>query len=170
MQKLDKHFLDTNRLTLSLVSSHDAAFMLEILNTKEWLMFIGDRNVTNLLDAEAYIEKIKATPDFYYWVVKNKEDNTSIGIVSLIKRAHLRSFDLGFAFLPTYFGNGFAFEASHCILNFANFQLNLSPLLACTMPSNIASIRLLNRLGFAFERELLDDNQEQIHIYSCSFM
>ena len=43
---------ETERLRILKFSEHDAAFILELVNTPAWLAFIGDRHVRTLADAE----------------------------------------------------------------------------------------------------------------------
>ncbi|WP_394993718.1 GNAT family N-acetyltransferase [Emticicia sp.] len=48
--------IETERLILRKFTLHDAAFVLELLNTPTWLQFIGDRNVLSIEDAENYLK------------------------------------------------------------------------------------------------------------------
>ena len=47
--------LETERLIIRPISIIDAAFMLQLMNTKGWLGFIGDRNVKDRTAASNYI-------------------------------------------------------------------------------------------------------------------
>src|SRR5262245_2223949 len=76
----------TQRLQLNLLSGDDREFMLSLVNSKGWLQFIGDRNVRSLDDASAYINKVMNTTNLFYWVVRLKEDQTPVGIISFLKR------------------------------------------------------------------------------------
>lgn len=50
-------------------------------------------------------------------MVSNVEKTrVKIGLVTLIKRDYLDFNDIGFAFLPTYFSNGYAYEATKTVL------------------------------------------------------
>ena len=111
------------------------------------------------------LKKIKNTPDLFYWVVRLKEDQTPIGIISFLKRSYLDHFDLGFAFLPQFNGHGYAYEAAQEVLSHLRTNEDHSIILATTVPANSRSIGLLNRLGFSFEKELQIDG-EALHIFS----
>ena len=69
--------------------------------------------------------------------------------------------DLGFAFLPEYRSQGYAFEAALCVRGVARDVKRLPRLLAIVNPANAPSIRLLERLGFAFERSLIMPGESQ---------
>jgi RimJ/RimL family protein N-acetyltransferase len=72
----------------------------------------------------------------------------------LLQRPELPGPDLGFAFLPAFRAQGYAFEAASAVMADARARLGLETLLAIVNPENGASIRLLARLGFSFERTI----------------
>ena len=150
----------SERLKLSKLSSLDAPFILELLNTEEWIQFIGDRKIKNLEDAQGYITMVSNFPDMHFWVVRINKTSESIGIITLIKREYLEFYDLGFAFLPTFSKKGFAYEAAKSTLDEIKKDDLYSTIHAITLPANLNSIRLLDKLGFAFDRNFIDDNEE----------
>ncbi len=135
----------------------DNAFILELTNTKEWLQFIGDRNLKTPDDATLYIQKILGNPDFNYRLVRLKDSRTPIGAITLIKRTYLEYSDFGFAFLPAYFGQGFAAEAASAVL--ASVSVSNPVILAITVRENARSISLLERLGFKFDCETENEGE-----------
>ena len=146
--------LETERLLLENLSINDHKFILELLNTEGWLKFIGDRNVHSEADAIAYVQRIMGNPNLNYWVVRLKNDQTALGIITFIQRDYLEHPDIGFAFLPKYSGKGYAFEATIEVLKSVFQTENLLHILATTIPENVDSIRLLEKLGLRFEREI----------------
>jgi len=155
----------TERLSLSALTVEDTDFIQELVNTKGWLQFIGDRNIHSKEDAISYINKINATPDFYYWVVRLIDTFESIGIISFIKRDYLEHCDIGFAFLPQYAGKGYAYEAAREILSIISSKPEHSIVVATTLPNNVSSIKLLAKLGFHFDKEI-EVGCEKLHVYS----
>jgi [ribosomal protein S5]-alanine N-acetyltransferase len=153
--------LQTQRLIINKLLDSDQLFVLELLNSEGWLQFIGDRNVHSPEDALAYIQKIRDTENLDYWVVRTQDQNIPIGVVSYLKRAYLEHFDLGFAFLPSYMGQGYAYEASKALLEAIQTH-SPDPIQACLLPSNAPSLKLLNRLGFVFEKEIEVDGQPML--------
>ena len=157
--------ISTVRLNLNFFFFFFHDFVLELLNTNGWIEFIGDRNVHTNKDAIAYINKIINTQNLFYWVVRIKDKNIPIGIISFLKRSYLENFDIGFAFLPEYNGNGYAYEAAKEILSMVSRIPGYSPVLATTVPQNVNSIKLLIKLGLHFEKEI-EVEKEKLHIYS----
>jgi RimJ/RimL family protein N-acetyltransferase len=148
--------LETERLLLRPLTTDDAPFILTLLNEPSFLRFIGDKKVRNLEDARQYI---LTGPMASYerhglglLAVELKASQTPIGMCGLLKREELPEPDIGFAYLPDFWGQGFAFEAAKAVMNDARDSLKLNRVLAIVNPDNDASIKLLERLGLKFER------------------
>ncbi|NSL91227.1 GNAT family N-acetyltransferase [Chitinophaga solisilvae] len=152
--------LTTARLAIQPVTIHDAPFIFELVNTTEWKTFIGDRNVQNLQDAGNYIRQIISNPDINYNVVRLQHNQLPVGVVTFIKRTYLPHHDIGFAFLPAYAGQGLAFEAASAYLSRLRQENFYQPILATTIPENIRSIRLLEKLGLQFSESVRLNNED----------
>jgi ribosomal-protein-alanine N-acetyltransferase len=159
--------ITTRRLFLDMLTTADYQFIISLVNSKGWIEFIGNRNVHSKEDAITYINKILTSKNIFYWVVRMKEGNIPIGIISLLKREYLENFDIGFAFLPEFYGCGYAYEAAREILSMLSESQEYSKILAITIPGNVTSIKLLVKLGFHFEKEIETGN-EKLYLYSNS--
>jgi RimJ/RimL family protein N-acetyltransferase len=69
----------------------------------------------------------------------------------LLKREQLPDVDLGYAFFPEFWRNGYAYESARGTVDLARSR-RMERIVAIVSPGNAASIRLLEKLGFAFER------------------
>jgi [ribosomal protein S5]-alanine N-acetyltransferase len=157
--------ITTERLSLDILLIDDFAFIRELVNTEGWLKFIGDRNIHSDEDAIKYIKKINDNTNFTYWVVRIKDTNVPIGIITLLKRDYLEYADIGFAFLPEYNGQGYAYEAAKEVLPAVSKKPDHKNVLAILSPENNRSITLLTKLGFHFEKEI-EVAGELLHVYS----
>ncbi len=155
----------TSRLCLHKVDVSDNTFIFKLVNSPGWLKFIGNRNVNSSEDAIPYIRKIQSTPNLTYWVVSITQTNEAIGIISFIKREYLDHHDIGFAFLPEFNGKGYAYEAAHAVREELIKKPEHNTILAVTLPENVASIKLVKKLGMQFEKEI-ELGSEKLHIYS----
>jgi RimJ/RimL family protein N-acetyltransferase len=145
---------ESPRLFMEKMQVSDFSFVRELVNSEGWLKFIGDRNVHSDDDAKAYIAKTLEDHNIQYWISRLKSDSGPIGIVSFNKREFLPCNDIGFAFLPRYMGQGFAFEAADALLNNILADYRAEYVLAITNEDNTASIRLLAKFGFFRQKEL----------------
>jgi RimJ/RimL family protein N-acetyltransferase len=159
--------LYTERLTLTLLKKDDAVFIEQLVNTEGWLKFIGDRNVHSVADAEAYIEKIAGNPNINYWLITINATQKPVGVISFIKRDYLEHWDIGFALLPEASGKGYAHESAICILKHNASTGGHQQFLATVMDTNFSSIRLLEKLGLSFEKEIQPDAKPLL-LYSAS--
>lgn len=148
--------LETDRLTLRHLSAGDAEFVLDLLNQPSFIRYIGDKQVRTLDDARAYVlegpVRSYETYGFGLNLVELKPAGTPIGICGVLKRDTLPDPDIGFAFLPDYWNQGYAFEAAAAVMKHARESLGLERVLAITTPDNDASARLLAKIGLRFDR------------------
>lgn len=150
--------LTTDRLQITLLSQSDAYFIYELVNSEPWLKYIGQRNINNIVGAENYIQKINNNPQTIFWTVRLLDSNTPIGLLTLIKRDYLDSEDFGFAFLPDYHKQGYAYEASKNLLKHLNKEKSLQKVYAITIPDNKASMKLLEKLGMKYLKDIREDD------------
>ena len=148
--------LETERLILRKITVDDAAFMLDLLNQPSFIQFIGDRGVRTLDDAcqiilVRYIDAYERL-GFGVYLTLLRETQIPIGICGLIKRDGLDDVDVGYAFLPQYWSQGYASEAVSAVLAHARNALEIGRILGITTLDNAASIRVLEKAGFKFER------------------
>ena len=148
--------LTTDRLVVRRFEPADAAFILELVNDEAWLRFIGDRGVRTLEDARNYIERgplaMYERFGFGLYLVATRDPLTPVGMCGLLKRDTLPDVDVGFAFLPAYRGRGYAGESARGVLRLAHEQFGVTRITALARPENASSIRVLEKLGFSYER------------------
>lgn len=148
--------LETERLILRRLSVDDTDFILNLLNQPSFIRYIGDRGVRNLSDTRQYIESKFAESyrlfGFGLYLVELKNDKTPIGICGFVKRDSLPDADIGFAFLPEYWSQGYAFESARATLNYGMYFLGLERVLAITAKVNESSEKLLAKLGLKYQR------------------
>ena len=106
---------------------------------------------------------------FGLWLIKLKGTNTSIGLCGLIKRDYMEDVDIGYAFLPEYFGKGYAYEAAKAALDLAKTEYHLKRVVAITSKDNDRSIVLLEKLGMHFEKMIFIPNDpEELKFFATS--
>ncbi len=154
----------TDRLLIVPLTTDDSSFILELVNSDGWIKFIGNRNVNSEADAAAYIQKMIDNPNTTYWVVKLKDIEIAIGVITLIKRDYSEHHDIGFAFLPQFANKGYAYEAAHKVLTYLTENEAHTHILATTIPENDSSIKLLKKLGLHFQRSI-EVNDEVLEVY-----
>ncbi len=161
----------TDRLVIEPLTLADDAFVVALLTDPDWLRYIGDRGVRTTDDARRYLETgpmaSYAAHGFGLYRVARRDTGVPIGICGLLRRATLPDVDIGFAFLPDYRAQGYAFEAASATLSYARDTLDLPRIVAIVSPENAASIRLLLKLGMVQEGMVrLSDDRDAVCLFA----
>ncbi|MBD9477947.1 GNAT family N-acetyltransferase [Pseudoxanthomonas sp. PXM02] len=137
----------------------DTALMLALLNDPAFIRHIADRGVRTLDQARDYLRngalRSYAQHGFGMYAIRRKDTGALIGNCGLVSREGLDGPDLGYALLPAYAGQGFAVEAARAVIADAGSRLGIVRLHAIVNPDNVASIGLLQKLGFEFDRMIV---------------
>jgi RimJ/RimL family protein N-acetyltransferase len=98
-------------------------------------------------------------PELGLWATVHKETGEFIGRCGLLPWIIEGRFEVEVAYLigKIYWGQGFGTEAAQAILNYGFKKLNLSRLICLIDSKNLASIRVAEKIGMAFEKEGKDE-------------
>ncbi|MFC5474329.1 GNAT family N-acetyltransferase [Paraherbaspirillum soli] len=167
--------LETDRLILRRLTCDDAEFYLELVNDPSWLRFIGDKGVKTL---DAAREAILSGPvamhermGFSFYLTELKEGGVPIGICGLVKRDSLDDVDIGFAFLPRFWGKGYAYEAASAVMAYGRNTFGFDRIVAIASPDNHSSIKLIEKIGLKFEQmlPLFRSDGRPTSLFACDF-
>jgi RimJ/RimL family protein N-acetyltransferase len=173
LKRVSLNIAKTERLRVRWLIAEDSAFILALVNQPSWIQYIGDKGVRTLQDALRYIENgpvaMYKRAGFGLYLVQLAKTGEPIGICGLIKRDALEDVDLGFAFLPTFWGNGYAFESAAAVISYGRKVLGLRRIVAILSPDNHRSSKLLEKLGFCFERmHRMQPNDAALKLYAIA--
>jgi len=148
--------IETERVRIRALTIIDAGFMMQLMNTDTWIKNIGNRNINDKTAASNYIANNIINSyninGFGLFLVSTKNENESIGICGIVKREGITMTDLGFACLPKYEGKGFSTGAGNAGVKYATESMHLVELAGITKPDNLASIRVLEKVGMQFKQ------------------
>jgi RimJ/RimL family protein N-acetyltransferase len=158
------YFITTDRLRIRPYTLADAPFSLRLVNSRPWLDFIGDRKINDLTAAEAYIQdrilQLYRKFGFGMYLVEDRYSGQPLGSCGLGKREELPYPEIGFAFLPEAIGQGYGYESAQAVVAYARDQLDLEALQAVVLPTNLASVGLLRKLGMSRQGTLIIEAEE----------
>ena len=162
--------LETDRLILRRLHREDAEFIVGLLNQPSFLKYIGDKGVRTPAEARQFIlDGPMASYEqfgFGLYLVELEDSATPIGICGLLKREGLEDVDIGFAFLPQFWSQGYAFEAASAVMDYGRGSLGLDRIVAIASPDNDRSFKVLEKLGLRFERLIrLSEDQPEIKLF-----
>lgn len=89
---------------------------------------------------------------FGVWGIEHQADSRLIGITNLsMPHRHHRRSELGYTIARTYWGQGYATEAVQAVVSFGFEQMQLNRIEALVLPNNVASARVLEKVGMRYE-------------------
>lgn len=163
---------ETSRLIIRQLSSADAAFVLALTNEPSTIENIGDKGLRSVADAQRFISTGPWTqhqkPGYGQFAIELKQSGKLIGVCGILYRIKLDLTDVGFALMPQYWRQGFAFEAASAVMHYGHSVLGIGNIVGLTSQTNVASINLLKKLGMRFETmvSMSDDGVEDVRVYA----
>jgi RimJ/RimL family protein N-acetyltransferase len=158
---LDTPTLTTRRLRLRPVADHDADDLFSLMSDREVLRYWDSPAWTDPERSTAFIERCRhlATEGTgVRLVVERLDDQAFLGWCTLQTwNPEFRSASLGYCYGQAAWGHGYATEAAHALLDWGFATLDLNRVQAEADTRNVASRRVLEKLGFRLEGTLRED-------------
>jgi RimJ/RimL family protein N-acetyltransferase len=92
------------------------------------------------------------------WAITDKADGRFMGHCMLTYREAFSQHELGYALGKAFWGQGYATEAARAVARYGFEQANLDRIFAVVVPENTPSWRILERLGFVYEKDVTHYN------------
>ena len=150
-------------------AEEDADFINRLLNSEKFIKYIGDRNVRSSGDAHDFIRDRyrKSYEDHGYglYCVELIDGGTPVGLCGFVRRDTLPGPDIGFAFLPEFEGKGYGLESAAAMMNYGRERLGFSEVFAITTLDNESSGKLLEKVGFAFDKNIDTPEGETLKLF-----
>lgn len=173
MASITQMMIETERLIIRPYIKSDLQEAFELMQEKDLFHYLP----MDVMDFDDYkelfawlIKCYETTPDQdwfkYSFVIIRKEDMLQIGwcgVGSLDYSSHER--ELFYLIGKPYWGNGYATEAVEGLIQYSFDELKLSMICAVIKPENKSSRRVLEKLGFRYER-IISDLPEEYDFYN----
>lgn len=149
-----KYFLKTQRIGFSIWSINDTSLAKQLWGNPQVTQYIcakgifSDKEILDRLSLEIHNNELYHVQ---YWPIFDLKTHQFIGCCGL--RPHLHDYEIGFHLLPEFWHQNYAIEASLAVINYAFMAINTKCLYAGHHPFNIASKRILQKLGFIYFKD-----------------
>lgn len=162
---------ETARMTLRPFTPEDAHSFLILSSHPDIIRYTGRQAMTSTEEARQAMEKsvLRDYQQYGYGRLACicKATGNIIGFAGLKYVPQLRETDIGYRFLPEYWGQGLATEASHMLLRYGRETLGLSRIVGIVDPENKASVGVLLKLGMVYEKNIrLDFTETDLALYA----
>ncbi len=152
--------LETPRLFLRQFTEADASLIRQLNSEPGVLQYIpepvpeSDERARQII-ADIILPQYKN--NLGRWAVHLKETNEFIGWCGLKWLKETDEIDLGYRFIPAAWGKGYATEAASHTLKYGLQQLQLKKIVAHAHIDNIASQKVLEKIGMQYVGEGIED-------------
>jgi RimJ/RimL family protein N-acetyltransferase len=147
----DNHTLQSQRLIIREFEISDAEEFYKLNSDEEVIRYTGDSAFESVESARVFLSNYNEYEKNGYgrWAVIDKESKVYLGWCGLKyhKEGHT---DIGFRFHKQYWGKGYATESAKAVIDYGFNTLGLSEIIGRASKENIASIRVLEKLGMEF--------------------
>ncbi len=145
--------LETDRLILRPFADQDFEAIFAIRSNAEMMKYI--KSPENRGQTEHWINYVSRhwqTESYGLGSVIFKDTNTVIGWCGIWELVETREPELGWAIAEEFWNKGLASEAASAYLDYGFHTLNYSRIVAVARPENLASLRVMEKIGMKFER------------------
>ncbi len=149
--------LSTERLSLRPLQENDIELIASLLGDPIAMRYVGSGRPIDRSAAAAWLRRSRTsfrTDGTGALAVVLKSNGLVIGYCGVDVGEDTGELELTYALLPAYWGKGLALEAAAAVVAYADGFLEI--LLATADPSNSASVRILESLGFEQTRIAAD--------------
>ena len=152
---------ETPRLILRQFTELDAPLILDLNSSEDIVKYVHEPLLTTFEEAKHIILNI-ILPQYENklgrWAMHLKANNEFIGWCGLKYIKESDEIDLGYRIKKQFWGQGYATEAARETLRYGFEILNIQLITGHAHIENIASIRVLEKIGMQFDREGIVDN------------
>lgn len=154
--------IETKRLILRTFTEGDGLLIYELNKDPDVTRYTGDP-VRDIDHAREVLQKSILPQYSLYnhgrWAVHIKLDFKFIGWCGLKARPERNEIDLGYRFMKSAWGKGYATEAAFACLQYGFEKLNLPRIVGRAMPQNTGSLKVLEKCGMRYiGEEIVDDH------------
>jgi len=147
-------FLASERLYLRAFVSSDWENIYQLDSDPEVMKYLSQYPLDDKSDYPKIIEGCMAyyqeKPGFGVWAAIEKESEEFIGWFMLKKYQYSDDQELGYRLMKKYWGKGYATEMAFQLIEYGFLEKNLPKIVALTHPENIASQKVLEKVGMKY--------------------
>ncbi|MFN0199985.1 MAG: GNAT family N-acetyltransferase [Bacteroidia bacterium] len=167
-----KIILETPRLLLREFTLADKHDFFALNSDWEVVQYTGNLPFENMEAAVNVLENviIKGQYEKYgmgRWAVIEKESQALLGWCGVRPNENDGEIDLGYRYFRQYWGKGFATEAAKAVLEYAKNELQLAKIAGKAQIENIASIKVLSKIGMERMKDIEENNEKLAYFVIC---
>lgn len=154
-----------HKLILRPHRDEDAPFMIELNSDPEVTAYTPDGPLPSLDVAKMIIQSLRQQfmeRQIGRFIVIDPKTNKAIGWCGLKWLEDSNEIDIGYRFVKSAWGRGIATETALSCLSYGFNQLHFSSITASVLPTNMASVRVLEKIGMKQIGILTEDGENYL--------
>jgi len=159
--------LETPRLLLRPIELSDAEGMFLLDSNPNVHLYLGNKPVKTIEEILGYIENIQnqyKINGIARFAVIHKESGDFLGwsgikFITEEENNHINFYEIGYRFREEFWGNGYAYETAKAWYDYAFNELKVDTLYASAHVDNIASRKVLEKIGLKLKNEFTWNNE-----------
>ncbi|MNK62700.1 anhydro-N-acetylmuramic acid kinase [compost metagenome] len=162
-----KEILKTKRLLLRELNPDDAENFYKLNLNPNVIKYTGNSAFKDIDEAKEFLENYQdyKLNGFGRWAVIEKSNHEFLGWCGLKYDQNLDETDIGFRFFEEHWNKGFATESAQACIDYGFENLNIKTIVGRAMSKNVASIKVLEKIGLSFDKEFNFDEKNKGVIY-----
>lgn len=149
--------IQTNRLILKKVNKDDVKGLFKIFGNDNLTKYSKTGPDKEINETKRRVEKM-----IFHWekhnfgdfIVLNKETHQTIGFGGLYYKRDGGNINISYIVDQKYWGQGFGYEIAQTLIKYGFNTLNLEKIVAEIDPKNAASIKLVEKYGFEYNKTI----------------
>ncbi len=151
-------YLETERLCLRPIDPRDVQSVFDCwMRDEEVSRYMYWKASDKIEDAQEFIDyerNMYESDTWYRWIIVLKETKQIIGTCLIYYNEEELNWDISYNLGRKYWGKGYATEAMKRVMNYAESVLQLEEFIAIHAVENKSSQRIIEKLGFVYEKEV----------------
>ncbi|MGG4170087.1 GNAT family N-acetyltransferase [Rossellomorea vietnamensis] len=152
--------LSTERCEFHMLKKSDSHHIKKLYDNEQVRKYLGG-TVTEESFKQRFHEMIHSSNKEHYWTIFNNSSQEFVGMVFLDTYHDEVHTEIGYQFLPEFWGRGIAREVISRVLHYGIHTMELDKVMAETQSQNKASCKLLLSVGMRLEKKIQRFGNEQ---------
>lgn len=153
--------LETRRLVLRPLSEVDLSPLHHISNEPLVRRYLWDDEPVSMAQIQSiYAQSVRefAEKGLGLFSIRSRGEEQLLGLCGFRSLENTGEIELAYELSPEWWGRGLATEASRACLQYAFEEVGLERVMAGVEPQNVASKRVLEKLGMKYAGEIVPDH------------
>ena len=155
--------IETERLVLRRFVPEELDELVRLRADPEVMRYIGEQSREKVEQRLQYYISHYEPHGFGMWAVVHKDEGKMIGWCGLVFLDGTPEVEVGYGVAREYWGQGLMTEAARASLRYGFEKVGLERIVAVAMPENLASRRIMEKLGMRYEKKVFHYGHDLVY-------